>query len=505
MMADSSFDASVSTKMLMPHEIGAGASANANTASLVGQHSIHSTFSDIHHGTTSFYHSASTMATSNSATGGFNGFHNSTFHNNSYSHNNHSITTISSTMPPPLILYNQTSSSSSSSAAATTPTSSLYTNTLSNTSVVVASRQEQSTTQHQQLPLAAAQSGKLTTAEGATKSDRAVAATTAAVDGASESNDEQLQSTEDVTNEDNDEPEIDIVISNVVCAFSVRCHLSLKTIALQGANVEFKRENGMVTMKLRKPYTTASIWSSGKITCTGATSEEQAKVAARRYARMLQKLNFRVRFQNYRVVNVLGTCKMPWAIKIVQFSEKYKKEASYEPELHPGVTYNLKNPTATLKIFSTGSMTVTARSVADVQAAIEHIYPLVYEFKKPRTEEINNGETEEVYADIIETDYEMDDDISDEDDAVDPLEDPLNGPIDDDDDDEEVDSPTPPSKKQKFRDISHLTKRYKGPPTKRRGGKASSGSGSKRPLGKMNDPKQDLIYVSDGDVDGDDF
>jgi transcription initiation factor TFIID TATA-box-binding protein len=52
---------------------------------------------------------------------------------------------------------------------------------------------------------------------------------------------------------------------------------------------------------------------------------------------------------------------MPWAIKIVQFSEKYKKEASYEPELHPGVTYNLHNPTATLKIFSTGSMTVTGK------------------------------------------------------------------------------------------------------------------------------------------------
>lgn len=50
---------------------------------------------------------------------------------------------------------------------------------------------------------------------------------------------------------------------------------------------------------------------------------------------------------------------MPFAIKIVQFSEKYKKEASYEPELHPGVTYMLKTPKATLKIFSTGSMTVT--------------------------------------------------------------------------------------------------------------------------------------------------
>lgn len=71
------------------------------------------------------------------------------------------------------------------------------------------------------------------------------------------------------------EPEIDIVINNVVCSFSVRCHLNLREIALNGRNVEFRRENGMVTMKLRRPYTTASIWSSGRITCTGATSEDQ--------------------------------------------------------------------------------------------------------------------------------------------------------------------------------------------------------------------------------------
>lgn len=192
-----------------------------------------------------------------------------------------------------------------------------------------------------------------------------------------------LQSSAEPAEED---PEIDIVINNVVCSFSVRCHLNLRTIALNGYNVEFRRENGMVTMKLRKPYTTASIWSSGKITCTGATSEDnvsdsllfyqyqfyiinfmgfltQAKVAARRYARMLQKLGFRTKFNNFRVVNVLGTCSMPWAIKITHFSERYRKEASYEPELHPGVTYKLKEPKATLKIFSTGSITVTGKLI----------------------------------------------------------------------------------------------------------------------------------------------
>ncbi|XP_013182939.1 TATA box-binding protein-like 1 [Amyelois transitella] len=185
--------------------------------------------------------------------------------------------------------------------------------------------------------------------------------------------------------EDEEEtPEIDIMINNVVCSFSVKCHLNLRQIALNGVNVEFRRENGMVTMKLRRPYTTASIWSSGRVTCTGATSEDQAKIAARRYARALQKLGFQVRFQNFRVVNVLGTCRMPFGIRIIAFSNKYK-EADYEPELHPGVTYKLYNPKATLKIFSTGGVTITARSVSDVQSAVERIFPLVYEFRKTRT------------------------------------------------------------------------------------------------------------------------
>ncbi len=83
----------------------------------------------------------------------------------------------------------------------------------------------------------------------------------------------------------------------------------------------------MVTMKLRRPYTTASMWSSGKVTCTGAQSEVDAKVAARRYARLLQKLGFNIRFRNFRVVNVLGTCTLPFAIKITQFSQKHRDKA----------------------------------------------------------------------------------------------------------------------------------------------------------------------------------
>ena len=83
---------------------------------------------------------------------------------------------------------------------------------------------------------------------------------------------------------------------------------------------------------------------------------------------------------------MLGTCTLPFAIKITPFSQAFR-EASYEPELHPGVTYKIKYPKATLKIFSTGSITVTAPSVSNVEAAIKHIYPKVFDFQKKKEPE----------------------------------------------------------------------------------------------------------------------
>lgn len=80
----------------------------------------------------------------------------------------------------------------------------------------------------------------------------------------------------------------------------------------------------------------------------------------------------------------------------------------------------------------------------------------------------------------------------------------MNEPFEDSEDDDDSDvgiieeDPLqfePPKKKQKLRsvrDVTHLTKRFKG------------GKTGKRPPGKMNDPCEDLIYVSDGDIDGDD-
>lgn len=53
-------------------------------------------------------------------------------------------------------------------------------------------------------------------------------------------------------------------------------------------------------------------------------SEDDAKRAARRIARCLQRLGFKAKFRNYRVVNCLATCAMPWSIDIEKLRDLHR-------------------------------------------------------------------------------------------------------------------------------------------------------------------------------------
>lgn len=49
-----------------------------------------------------------------------------------------------------------------------------------------------------------------------------------------------------------------------------------------------------------------------------------------------------VRFSGFKIVNVLGTCSMPFGILLTEFSSANIGRVQYEPELHPGATYQIK-------------------------------------------------------------------------------------------------------------------------------------------------------------------
>uniref|UniRef100_A0A8C0RTY4 TATA box-binding protein-like 1 n=1 Tax=Canis lupus familiaris TaxID=9615 RepID=A0A8C0RTY4_CANLF len=151
---------------------------------------------------------------------------------------------------------------------------------------------------------------------------------------------------------------LDILITNVACVFRTRCHLNLRKIALEGANVIYKRDVGKVLMKLRKPRITATIWSSGKIICTEKQVKKKLNLVPD-LARSLQELGFQVIFTDFKVVNILAVCNMPFEIRLPEFTKNNRPHASYEPELHPAVCYPTKSLRAALQVFSTGSITVT--------------------------------------------------------------------------------------------------------------------------------------------------
>jgi TATA-box binding protein (TBP) (component of TFIID and TFIIIB) len=91
---------------------------------------------------------------------------------------------------------------------------------------------------------------------------------------------------------------LSVIYRNIVSTVNLGCQLDLKRIALQARNAEYNPKRfAAVIMRIRSPRTTALIFSSGKMVCTGAKSEEDSIQAARRYARVIQKLGFAVKFK----------------------------------------------------------------------------------------------------------------------------------------------------------------------------------------------------------------
>jgi TATA-box binding protein (TBP) (component of TFIID and TFIIIB) len=189
---------------------------------------------------------------------------------------------------------------------------------------------------------------------------------------------------------------IPLKVNNVFTAFSTKCLLNLRKIGLEGQNVEFKRGTNRLTMRLRKPLTTAYFYASGKAVCMGAKSEADAYTAVRRICRLLQKLDFKVRLTNYRVVNVLAGATLPFTIDIRELAREHATRCTYEPELSAGAAFRLSELGVTLSIFNSGSVSITAPSVRAARSAINKIYPLLYTYRRqftmkpPQLDENNN-------------------------------------------------------------------------------------------------------------------
>ncbi|XP_049940235.1 TATA-box-binding protein [Schistocerca serialis cubense] len=173
-------------------------------------------------------------------------------------------------------------------------------------------------------------------------------------------------------------------LQNIVSTVNLGCKLDLKKIALHARNAEYNPKRfAAVIMRIREPRTTALIFSSGKMVCTGAKSEDDSRLAARKYARIIQKLGFSAKFLDFKIQNMVGSCDVKFPIRLEGLVLTHGQFSSYEPELFPGLIYRMVKPRIVLLIFVSGKVVLTGAKIRqEIYEAFDNIYPILKSFKK---------------------------------------------------------------------------------------------------------------------------
>lgn len=173
-------------------------------------------------------------------------------------------------------------------------------------------------------------------------------------------------------------------VQNIVATVNLNVRLDLKTIALHARNAEYNPKRfAAVIMRVRQPKTTALIFASGKMVVTGAKSEDDSRLAARKYARIIQKLGFEAQFTEFKIQNMVGSCDVKFPIRLEGLAFSHGHFSSYEPELFPGLIYRMVKPKVVLLIFVSGKVVLTgAKFREEINEAFNSIYPVLTEFRK---------------------------------------------------------------------------------------------------------------------------
>ncbi len=151
-----------------------------------------------------------------------------------------------------------------------------------------------------------------------------------------------------------------INIENVVVSATLNQDIDLNSVVLAFPRVEYRPEHfpGLV-FRLKKPKTTTLIFGSGKMVCTGAKSEKQAKRAVRKVVRELKNNGIVIlRRPIIQVQNMVAS--VSYGVRIDLEKAVYRLgRTMYETEQFPGLIYRMNEPRVVLLLFASGKIVCT--------------------------------------------------------------------------------------------------------------------------------------------------
>ncbi len=168
-----------------------------------------------------------------------------------------------------------------------------------------------------------------------------------------------------------EKPEIQIV--NIVVSASLGHDIPLEKMAATLSNTEYNPEQfpGLV-LRIKEPKTSALIFSSGKIVCTGARSMEKVKESIQKIMKSLEKINIKIAQEpEVTIQNMVASGAVGFDLNLNKLAIKLEN-TEYEPEQFPGLVYKLKAVRATFLLFSNGKVVCTGtKSEEEVHRALD--------------------------------------------------------------------------------------------------------------------------------------
>ena len=167
----------------------------------------------------------------------------------------------------------------------------------------------------------------------------------------------------------------DVKIQNVVAVATLDQKIDLLAIMKTFRNVEYrpKRFPGLV-FRLKRPKTSILIFTTGKMVCTGARSEKQARSAVKKVVREL-KTNGIIILGKPKIViqNMVASANLHGKIDLETMSD-ILENVMYEPEQFPGLIYRMTEPKVVLLVFASGKLVITgAKREEQVHEAADKI------------------------------------------------------------------------------------------------------------------------------------
>lgn len=166
-----------------------------------------------------------------------------------------------------------------------------------------------------------------------------------------------------------------IKVVNIVVSTSLEHDIPLEKMAAVLSNTEYNPEQfpGLV-IRIKEPKTSALIFSSGKVVCTGAKSLEKVEESIRQIIESLKKINVTITIKpKITVQNIVASGSIGMDLNLNKLAMKLDN-TEYEPEQFPGLVYKLMEAKATFLLFSNGKIVCTGtKSEEEVHAAVDKL------------------------------------------------------------------------------------------------------------------------------------